>query len=574
MATVIALNEPLHKPNILLVEDSISDAILIRKALVKALPGGCHVRSEVTLEAALKALSEEEFNAALLDLSLPDSTELDGLISIQNFAPKLPVIILTAYADEDVALKAVERGAQDYLFKDTSDGQVIRRAMQYAIQRKQFEGALIKQANFDPMTGLANRALFESRLDMALARIKRSSNGVGVFFLDLNRFKQVNDTLGHAAGDKLLLQVAERLKQCIRPYDTAARFGGDEFALLIEGIAIARDCAAIAQKVIGHIAEPFRIGERGVEVGVSIGIVTCFAWEKSSRETLMRHADEAMYGAKLSLHSNYRFYTKNIHEQASTRLKLEEDLRTALVNGELALHYQPKIDLHSGRTSGAEALARWNHPTRGMLLPAEFIAVAQETGLSQELCEWVFTTVCDDIVRWRASGLSPVQVSVNITTEQLDDPALPPMLRALLAEHDVSGSLIAVEVPSSALLERTQTRMKALSSLRDLGVGVHLDHFGASAISLASLKNLAVDVVKIAPELTKSLEGPDGMLPLVQAIMDIAERFNVGVVAAGIENEWQRAYFKKTNRCDGQGFALCPPVSSANLRDWLAGSGG
>jgi len=571
MAEVVKLRSaPMSISRILLVEDSASDAVLIKKALTKAMLGNCRIRHEQTLEAALKALGEEEYEVALLDLSLPDSTEFDGLSSIQNLAPALPVVILTGYADESMAMQAVERGAQDYLFKDKADGQSVLRAMQYAVQRKQFEAALINQANFDTLTGLPNRSLFESRLEMALARCQRSRSGIGLFFLDLNHFKTVNDTFGHAAGDRLLQQVAEQLRQSVRPYDTPARFGGDEFALLIEGIEQPRDCASIAQKVLSRIVVPFRFNHKTMEIGVSIGIATHFGNETIGSEALMKQADEAMYRAKLSSHSNYRFYTQEIHEDACARLKLEDELREALAYGQLTLHYQPKIALRSGKTAGVEALVRWNHPQRGLLLPGEFMAALEETGLAKDLGAWVFKAVCSDLARWKKAGLPLVRVSINLSTTQLDDPLFVDMLRKELETHQISSSLIALEIPSSASLEHMGIiRSNTLADIGALGIALHLDHFGVSAISLAALKALPIEAIKIAPELTRTINEPDGMLPLVQAIIDIAKRFNLEVVAAGIENDRQQAFFKERGCLEGQGFGLCRPLPGEYMPDWL-----
>ncbi len=308
---------------ILLVEDSKTDAILIEKTLAQALPNGYRVSHEENIASALRTVGENEFDVILLDLSLPDAFEFNGLLSIQNMAPTLPVIILTAHADEELALKAVEYGAQDYLFKDKANGHLIKRAMQYAIQRKQFEGVLITRANFDPLTTLANRMLFESRLDMAIVRRKRTGDGIGILFLDLDRFKEVNDNYGHAAGDSLLQQVGGRLKQLVRPYDTVARFGGDEFALLIEGIKQPADCATIAQKIIQKLAEPFIHANKQTEIGVSIGIATCLTEETLARDELVRHADKAMYAAKRVSNSDYQFYTDELQTQVLARHKTE-----------------------------------------------------------------------------------------------------------------------------------------------------------------------------------------------------------------------------------------------------------
>lgn len=294
---------------VLLIEDSKGDALLIEKVLRQALPDALALHKAETIAAALKLLSENEFDIALLDRSLPDVVGFSGLQSIQNIAPKLPVVFLTAYKDEETALETIEQGAQDYIFKDKLDSHVISRSMQFAIIRKQFESLLIVQANFDHLTGLANRMLFENRLDMALARMKRQGSSLGVLFLDLDRFKQVNDSYGHAVGDRLLMEIGKRLKSCLRPYDTAARFGGDEFAMLIEGITSAEQCAVIAQKIIACCQEPFIASGRTMTVGASIGISTCLAGQNRSRVELMQQADAAMYEAKALSESAYRFFS-------------------------------------------------------------------------------------------------------------------------------------------------------------------------------------------------------------------------------------------------------------------------
>ena len=303
MARFISASDPLH---ILLVEDSKGDAILIQKALQQALPDAHHVQRAANLATALKAVAEHNFDVVLLDRSLPDVVEFSGLNSIQNMAPQLPIIFLTGLSDEGIALRAVENGAQDYLLKDKVDSHTIKRAIQFAIHRKQFESILINQANFDALTGLANRTLFESRLDMALARMKRQHAGIAIFFMDLDGFKAVNDTLGHQAGDQLLKEVSTRLKHSIRAYDTAARFGGDEFALLIEGTSDQAVCGKIAQKILHCMAEPFSIIGNTQHVGISIGIITCDDGA-IPRAQLMVQADAAMYEAKKNHGQTFKF---------------------------------------------------------------------------------------------------------------------------------------------------------------------------------------------------------------------------------------------------------------------------
>lgn len=283
---------------ILLVEDSVADALLIEKSLNAAIFEGFHLEKATTLEAALNLLSVRHFDVALLDRTLPDCQNFEGLYSLQNMAPQLPIIFLTAYQDKKAALDAILQGAQDYLMKDKSDGETIKRAIEFAILRKKFERTLILHANFDVLTGLANRMLFESRLEQAIQRHKRSGGMLAIFFLDLDRFKPVNDHYGHAVGDQVLKEVARRLRHAVRRYDTVARFGGDEFAILIEFNSDVHDIEKVAHKILQLFSEPIWISERDMNVGISIGIATCLPGQKISTKTLMKAADAAMYAVK------------------------------------------------------------------------------------------------------------------------------------------------------------------------------------------------------------------------------------------------------------------------------------
>lgn len=552
---------------ILLVEDSASDALLIETRLAQAL--SCKPERCATLEAALSALKTTEFDVVLLDLSLPDSAGFDGLLSIQNLAPKLPVVILTAYADEEMALGILAQGAQDYLFKDEAGARQIRRAVRFAMHRKQFEARLIERANHDTLTGLANRALFENRLEMALARLRRTGGGAGVFFLDLDGFKAINDTHGHAAGDALLRGVAARIREGLRPYDTAARFGGDEFAVLVEGIRSPRDAARVAQKLVSRLREPLDVAGKSLEVGVSIGVATCLAHEGWDADTLMRHADEAMYAAKAIPHSGYRFYTPASEQQVRARLEMEKALQAAIDGEGLAVHYQPKISMETGATIGVEALLRWQHPQNGLLLSAEFLPLAEEAGLSAALHARAWDMVCADIARWRRFGVPVVPVSINVAASQLDDPAFVPMVEEKLTRNGIAPGTIEVEVPCAALLERTANRTQALKALRGLGVALHLDRFGESAVPLAALKALGVEAVKIPPSLVRGLEHSKDALYVVQSAMDIARHAGARVVATGIETDWQYGFFRDHYCQEGQGFSLCRPLPEAFLAQWL-----
>lgn len=299
---------PLNPINILLIEDSRGDAVLIKKSLELAMPCAIRISSAASLAAALPLLAEQQFEVALLDRSLPDVDGFSGMHALQSMAPHLPIIFLTAYHDEHIALEAISQGAQDYLFKDKLDGHAVKRAIQYAMLRKQFEGVLRVQANFDMLTGLANRALFESRLDMALARMRRQGGYVSVLFLDVDRFKPVNDTHGHLAGDKLLKQIGTRIKEALRSYDTAARFGGDEFAILLDQLATHDQPLRIAQKICGLFDAPFLIAGHSLTMHASIGIACVDASSNVDGMGLMAQADAAMYEAKSVSETTYRLH--------------------------------------------------------------------------------------------------------------------------------------------------------------------------------------------------------------------------------------------------------------------------
>lgn len=283
---------------VLLIEDGKGDAKLVMRSLDAALPESNIIVAVETIEEAVKQLAKKTFDVALLDRSLPDVEGFSGLHSLQSFAPELPIVFLTAYKDEQTAMDGIAQGAQDYLFKDNLDGHVIKRAIQYAILRKQFEGVLIMRANFDMLTGLFNRTLFESRLDMAIAKMRRHGGALAVLFLDLDGFKSVNDTLGHAAGDEILKQAAARMKRALRPYDTLARFGGDEFAVLLENLPDIAHSETVAKKILSLMSPPFQVCGQVACVGVSIGIATCVVGQSVSREELLKQADAAMYAAK------------------------------------------------------------------------------------------------------------------------------------------------------------------------------------------------------------------------------------------------------------------------------------
>jgi len=556
--------------HILLVEDSASDVEIVRSLLDDSEEKHFRVTHALDIAIALLRLSECTFDVVLLDLSLPpDSRSLNGLFAIQNRVPTLPIIILTGHDDEALALKAVESGAQDYLLKDKSQSNTLKIAISYAIQRKRFEDNITRRANYDSLTGLANRMLFEHRLEMALARIQRSGQGIGVLFLDLDDFKHVNDTLGHAAGDLLLKEIAGRMVQCVRPYDTIARIGGDEFAILIEDIKDPYNCAAIAQKFIDVISKPMAMDMLRITVGVSIGIATYNPTDKAGPVSLIDQADTAMYRAKEEERSNYRFYTHDMEESLRLRKQLEDELCDAVRKGELTLCYQPKQTLDSGEISGVEALVRWDHPRLGTLLPDAFLDFAKGIHRLEEIESWVLSQVFRDMERWRNMNLPPLQVAVNISAGRFDSPEFFLQLASLIEIHGIRPELLAVELPEEVFAPTDPNRARRFAKLYKLGVAITMDKFGGHMSSLQSLKGIALSELKFDSRFTQSAGGQMEDVRLIKAIVACAHAFGIRVVALGVESDELRAGLKQ-QQCDAiQGFIFSRPMPAAFLEHWL-----
>jgi len=557
---------PLRPLNILLVEDNSSDIFLVQSGLERTFPGEFNVTPAHSLEAALPALAKP-FDVALLDWTLPGSSDLEALKSLRHAAPQMAIVMLTGHDDEAKALVSLKHGAQDYLVKERADGHLIKRAIRYAIERKHFEDNLTTMANYDGLTGLANRSLFESRLDMALARARRSGDTLGVLFIDLNGFKQINDRMGHEAGDILLKRVAARLRQTLRECDTVARFGGDEFAVLLEGAGSPRNCAIVAQKIIDALAPPVALGQGEATIGASIGIA--LGAPGIAREELLRNADAAMYRAKESPGSFYHFYTDHMHEETVERLQMEHELTVSIREKTgLCLFYQPKLDLSTGQLAGAEALLRWEHPRRGMLAPAEFMPLLQPS-MAVELDGVVVETVCRDIKCWQAAGLKPPQVSVHISGRHWENADMADALLAMLRNAGLHASCLAIEVDELALLHCGSDGFDVLSRVRETGIEVHLDNFGAETSSLKLLTRCPLDAIKIDRQLTADMSSKEQHAILVRALVDLGHQLGMRVVAEGVETERQQQALQSM-ACDQiQGFVISKPLPAQDFFHWL-----
>ena len=424
-------------------------------------------------------------------------------------------------------------------------------------RRKDAEERLNHLASHDPLTGLPNRMLFHDRLRHAIAR--RNHGALAVLFLDLDRFKLVNDGYGHDVGDALLREVAARLSSCLRAEDTVARLGGDEFVVLIEDLPGAEFAATIAGKIAARLAEPVVIGGRTLPVSSSVGIAL-HPRDGSDPQTLLKNADTAMYRAKEAGRGGFCFYAGEMNAQAHRRLDLENGLRRALAEGQLEVHYQPQVSLADGRVSGVEALVRWRHPRDGMIGPAEFIPIAEETGLIVPLGEHVLRTACKQLADWDRRGLVVPRLAVNLSARQFRQPDLADRVCRILDEIGLSSSRLELEITESTVMRDADDSVETLRHLRARGISVAIDDFGTGYSSLSQLKRLPIDTLKIDRSFIEGIPGSAEDVAIVGAIAAMARSLGLKLVAEGVEHPAQRDFLRTVECEEAQGWLFGRPL--------------
>jgi diguanylate cyclase (GGDEF)-like protein/PAS domain S-box-containing protein len=445
---------------------------------------------------------------------------------------------------------------------------LMRGTAQDITERRDYEDRLRHVANFDPITGLPNRTLFKDRLRHALANAQRNRRMVALLFLDLDRFKNVNDSLGHMTGDELLRQTALRLLECVRDGDTVARFGGDEFVVILENLDRSEQASITAERIIQAMSRPFRLAEHEHFCNVSIGI-SLYPNDDAEAENLVRHADNAMYLAKGDGGAGYRFYTPDLHARAMERLLLQNSLHQALEQDQFVLHYQPLLDLRTGRITSVEALARWRHPTRGLVAACEFIPTAEDTGLIEPLGEWVLRTAVHEVRAWERLGLPALGVSVNLSPRQFRQPDLAQRIARVLEECGLQPGRLQVEVTERLLIEDLDRSVTLLNRLSELGVRISIDDFGTGYSSLAYLKRLPVNVLKIDREFVGGIGSDGDDAAIAEAIIALGRILRLEVVAEGVETG-EQAGFLRERGCDiVQGFHVSPALAADDLVLWL-----
>ncbi len=429
---------------------------------------------------------------------------------------------------------------------------------------------LARQAFRDPLTSLPNRALFVDRLAHALTRTERRGELLAVLFLDLDRFKVINDSLGHSVGDQLLVGISQRLAVCLRPEDTIARLGGDEFAILLEDVKDASAAAAVAERLGAELQRPFVFEGRELFVTVSIGIALTIS-RRMTPEDILREADLAMYHAKARGKARHEVFDKSMNKPAQDRLGLELDLRHAITRGDFTLHYQPVVALDSGRITEVEALIRWKHPERGLLFPADFVALTEETGLIVPLGRWIITEACRQLQEWRAAGVvTPLVMSVNLSARQLQHLHLVDDVAHALEETRIDPGALRLEITETVVMQEAPSTLAKLEALKKLGVRLAIDDFGTGYSSLGYLKRFPVDTLKIDRSFVNGIGRDVEDTAIVRAVITVAKSLGLAVTAEGIENDGQLTELRALGCDRGQGYLFAKPISGDRIPELLA----
>jgi diguanylate cyclase (GGDEF)-like protein/PAS domain S-box-containing protein len=423
-------------------------------------------------------------------------------------------------------------------------------------------------AQHDSLTDLPNRILLNDRLQRAIVLAERYRHRLAVLFIDVDRFKRINDSAGHVIGDRLLQSLAQRLLTSVRNSDTVSRQGGDEFVILLSEVTHAADAAVIAEKLLSTLSAPHHIDEHDLEVTVSIGIAT-YPDDGTDAETLMKRADFAMYHAKDSGRNSYQFFEPKMNVRAVERQSLENDLRRAMERRELTLHYQPKMNLHSGEITGIEALIRWHHPRRGLVLPAHFIPIAEECGLIVPIGQWVLREACQQAKLWQDAGLPATRIAINVSTVELRAKDFLAGVRNVLLETSLDPTHLELELTETFLMQDATSTAGVLRAISNLGVGLALDDFGTGYSSLSHLKRFPIDTLKVDQSFVRDITTDAEDASIVSAVISMGKSLQMRVVAEGVETTQQLAFLREHNCPEGQGYYFSRPVTAGEFTKFL-----
>jgi len=521
----------------------------------------------LTIYSSLLPPGRASASLYLLDVARYSAWTLGTVLLALGFWHWLPLVYALKRAEED--LKQANELLEAQVTQRTSELKSANDKLRLDLEeRKRVELSIRHMAHHDALTGLPNRTLFRDRLTHAMAQADRYHQRLAVLFLDLDRFKAINDTLGHNVGDQLLKIAAERLRSCVRDCDTVARLGGDEFTVIVDDIMEVQDAAVVAQKILDILSQPFNLHGHEVFISVSIGI-TLYPTDDESADNLLRNADSAMYRAKEYGRNNYQFYVADMNVKARARLMLESSLRRALDRGEFALYYQPRVDLFSGRVIGAEALLRWRHPEIGLVPPVEFIPILEETGMIIPVGDWVLRQASQQNRAWQEMGLPPIRMAVNLSVRQFIQKDLAESVLRVLEQVGLSPKYMELEITEDLLLEHNQTNIITLTKLRNQGIHISIDDFGTGYSSLSYLKRLPIDTLKIDQSFVRDIDTDPDNKAIASAIIAMASSLHLNVLAEGVETDEQLAFLRAQGCNEIQGFSFSHPLPAEEFERLL-----
>jgi len=557
--------------DVILVDDNPNDVKLIGSYLSESDNEQFSLTTFDRIGDAIEALSKNTYNVMLLDLSLPDCSGIRNLNKAHQVVPDMPIIIITNEENDELAIKAVKSGAQDYIVKSTFNASLLFRSIRHAIERKRLWVKLAqteKREHFlatrDVLTGLPNRPTYNERLKRGISYCNRYGGKLAVLFMDLDRFKFVNDTLGHKVGDILLKDVAKRIQTCLRETDIVARLGGDEFIFLLPKIDQSLKAAKVAKHILKVLQAQFFIEEQEIYISASIGIAM-YPSDGENAAQLIKNADMAMYSAKESGRNKYDFFTKRMNQMVTDRLRLENDLRAALKNNEFYLEYQPVINSQTNKMVGTEALIRWRHPKKGRLYPDAFISVAEETRQIIKIGNWVLENACIQNKKWQNNGHSVLRIAINVSAVQFTQMNFVQKVQDVLHRTGMDGKFLELELTEGILMQDVEFTISVLSELRSLGVRISIDDFGTGYSSMSYLKKFPLDILKIDRSFIKDLPHDPKDSAIVTAIAEMAKGLSLEIIAEGIETKEQNEFIKKVGCHSMQGFYIQKPVAAASI---------
>lgn len=560
---------------ILIVDDDDVDREVLQR-LLRSVPQQIEVTEADSQEQAQLMLNERDFDCVLLDYHLSDAVGLDLLPRIREHSGRVcPVIVISTRGNEDLVVKAMREGVYDYVSKSQLCASELSRKLECALRWAEQEQALklahqrMQQLSFyDDLTGLANRALMFDRMDQMIVSADRSGEMFSLFMMDLNLFKEVNDTLGHEAGDEVLQEVAQRIRAVVRKSDTVARLGGDEFVVLLPVIQDADNAVRVAEKIGEAIRRPMRIHGETVCIGISIGI-SQYPMHAADGRSLLKAGDQAMYHAKRGARG-VQMYSEKLRLSETQTVLLSNSLQEAAANGELVVYYQPQIELASRRVIGKEALVRWQHPERGLLGPGEFIPAAERSTAIVAITDATLEMSLDQERRWRERGFA-VPVSVNLSPRMLDDDKLPCRIAHMLHDRRLPPQCLILELTETALVSSPVQAQKTLGRLSEMGVKISIDDFGSGFTSFRQLRELDIAEIKIDGLYVTDVQADGRDASIVHSIAELGRGFDIRILAERVEHQNTWELLRSLGCHSAQGFSIAKAMAANDFDHWAQG---